>query len=141
MSLAGATKELDFMDLPLRVDLSLRKGDAYRQGWTLKADTGSGATAIDLTNVTFTLGVDDEDGTSKLTGTEDTATWTDSGVNVDSAAAGQITLCLASADAGALDAGEYTYEVKATWAAGDASWPSLVKTLFAGRLTIESDDI
>lgn len=129
------------MDLPQRIDLSLRKGDAYRQGWTLKADTGSGATAIDLTNVTFVLGIDDEDGTSKVTGTEDTTSWTKSGVSVDDADAGQITLCLASADAGALTAGEYTYEVKATWAAGDASWPSLVKTIFAGRLTIEPDTI
>lgn len=141
MSYAGETKELDFMDLPVRIDLSLRKGDSYRQGWTIKADTGAGATAIDFTNVTFTLGIDDEDGTSKVTGTEDTTSWTKSGVSVDDADAGQITLCLAAADAGALAAGEYTYEVKATWSAGDASWPSLVKTLFAGRLTIEPDTI
>jgi len=139
MGVAGHTRELDMMDLPLQLDISVRAGDTYRQGWTLQVDNGSGPEPMDVTNVEFTLAIYDTDGVERVAGTEQTAGFTESGINVDSGVDGQITVNIADADTAELESGVYAYEIVAEWSPIDPTWPSLTKTLFVGHIIIEPD--
>lgn len=134
------TIEVQVNALPHTQDISIPLGDSYRKLWTLQRDTGSAA-AVSLTSVTWTLIVSSQQGgTVLLTKTTDTD-WTVSGIHVDSAAAGQFSVYLLAADVttyiGVRD-GAY-YEVVATFPAGHADFPGMVKTLLAGAVTVRED--
>jgi hypothetical protein len=134
---AATTIAIDINDLPLELDCTVLHGDSYRGLWTLQRQSSSGTAAVSLTSVTWTLMVYDQPtgGTVKLSKTT-TAVWTASGVYVDSPANGQFTVYLLSTDVEGLAAGNYYYEVAATFPAAHADFPSMVKTLLKGQLTI-----
>jgi hypothetical protein len=133
----GTTITVDINDLPLELNAEVIHGDAYRKLWTLQRQSSAGTAAVSLTNVTWALMVYDQPsgGTVKLSKTA-TAVWTASGIYVDSAANGQFTVYLLSTDVQGLCAGNYYYEVTATFPAGHADLPSMIKTLLKGQLTI-----
>jgi hypothetical protein len=131
------TITIDLNSLPQTENISLPLGDSYRRQWALERDTGTAA-AVSLTSVTWTLIVwDKQGGTAKLSKTT-TAVWTASGVHVDSAAAGQFSVYVLAADVTALGVGDWYYEVEATFPAGHADFPSLVKTLFKGAFVVRA---
>jgi len=124
--------------LPHPLSISIPIGDSYRKQWTLQRDTGTAA-AVSLTGITWSFIVSTtQDGTAELSKTT-TADWTASGIHVDTAAGGQFTVYLLAADVTTLAKGDHYYEVVATFASDHADFPSMVKTLFAGALTIKSD--
>lgn len=129
------TVEVDVNSLPLTVDIGVTIGDAYRKLWTLQRDTGTAA-AVSLTDVTWTLIIStDTDGTVKLSKTVTTG-WTASGIHVDTAASGQFSVYVLAADVATLTAGDYYYEVVATFGSSHSDFPSVVKTLFNGRFSV-----
>lgn len=133
------THTVDVNQLPHVENISIPLGDSYRKLWTLQRDTGTAA-AVSLTSVTWTLIVSDKRGGTALLSKTTTAVWTASGVYIDSAANGQATVYLLAADVTTIGvrSGAY-YEVQATFPADHASFPSMVKTLIAGSLTVLED--
>ncbi len=132
------TLTVNLNDLPEVVNISVPIGNSYRRQWTFERDTGTAA-AVSLTSVTWTLIIStDRDGTVKLSKTT-TAVWTASGVYIDSAAAGQLTVYVLASDVTTLAVGSWFYQVVATFPSGHADFPSLVKTLFEGTFTVVKD--
>ena len=134
-----ATLPVD-VNSPYVLDISLLHGKSYRRLWTLER-TSTVTAAVSLTGVTWTLKIYDapSGGTAKLSKTT-TADFTASGIYVDSEANGQFTVYLLAADVETfLPPGSYYYEVTATFGASHADFPSQVKTLLKGSLTITAD--
>jgi len=133
------TIEVDINDLPHTVNITVPIGDSYRRLWTLQRDTGTAA-AVSLTSVTWTLIVSDKRGGTALLSKTTTSDWTASGIHVDTAASGTFTVYLLAADVTTIGvrAGAY-YEVVATFPSGHTDFPSMVKTLLAGTLTVRED--
>jgi hypothetical protein len=133
------THSVDVNALPHIENISLPIGDAYRKLWTLQRDTGTAA-AVSLTSVTWTLIVSDKRGGTELLSKTTTSDWTASGVHIDTAASGQFSVYLIGSDVTTIGvrSGAY-YEVVATFPSGHADFPSMVKTLIAGSLTVRED--
>lgn len=133
------THSVDVNALPHIENISLPLGDSYRKLWTLQRDTGTAA-AVSLTDVTWTLIVSDKRGGTALLSKTTTTDWTASGVHIDTAASGQFSVYLIGSDVTTIGvrSGAY-YEVVATFPSGHADFPSMVKTLIAGSLTVRED--
>lgn len=136
---SAQTIEVAVNALPHVVDISVPLGDSYRKLWTLKRDTGSAA-VVDLTSVTWSLIVSSAQGGTALLTKTTTTDWTASGIHVDTAASGTFSVYLLAADVTTLGVrdGAY-YEVVATFPAAHADFPSMVKTLLAGAVTVRED--
>ena len=123
---------------PFQRDIELPDGNGHMDKLTLQLNS----TALVLTSVSFALTVsDDRGGTSELTGAAVADTSGSSGIIVDDAEAGQITLWLAPADVTALGEGVHYYQVVATFPADHAELPNLVRCLIAGELEITEDAV
>jgi hypothetical protein len=126
--------------LPHTADIVVPLGDRSRTLWALYRDTGSAA-VVDLTSVTWTLNVSSAQGGTSLLSKTTASDWTASGIHVDTAASGTFSVYLLAADVttyiGVRD-GAY-YEVVATFPAAHADFPSMVKTLLAGSVTVRED--
>ena len=133
------TKTVQVNDLPQVVNITVPIGDSYRKLWTLQRDTGTAA-AVVLTDVTWTLIVSTAPGGTVLLSKTVTTDWLTSGIHVDTAASGQFSVYILAADVTTIGLRSAAYyEVVATFPAAHAQFPSLVKTLFAGRLTVLED--
>ena len=126
-------------DLPHEEAINVPRGDSYRKLWTLQRDTGSTA-AVDLTDVTWSLVISDGRGGTALLSKTTTADWTASGIYVDAAASGQFTVYVLAADCTTIGTRQRAYyEVRATFPADHAAFPSMVKAILAGSVTIAAD--
>jgi len=124
-----------FRDAPFRRDVRVAGGDGHRDPLSIQLNDA----ALDLTDVTWALRISDHPGgAASVTGAA-VADWTESGVYLDSASDGQVTVWVAETDTTALGAGEYWYELVATFPGDHSLLPSLTKTLIAGAFRVVQD--
>jgi hypothetical protein len=133
-----ASTPIDFNET-LKQDIVLKQGDTWRKRFTLKVDTGSGPTAVNLTNITWAMTVSDRvGGTSLLAKTTDTD-WTKTGVHVDTAADGTFTVNVLAGDGTTLGVMEGVWELTLSATAAVTNMESVVRTLMAGRFVVQED--
>lgn len=132
---------IDFNET-LKQDIVFKQGDTWRKKFSLKVETGSGPTAVDLTNITWSLLVSDRvGGTALLTKTALDTDWTKTGVHVDTAGQGTFTVNVLAADGTTLGVMEGVWELVITATAAVTNLESVVRTLMAGKFVIQEDAV
>lgn len=115
-------------------------GCDYRDALHLQVlgETGPPAVDLDCTSATWALTVSNAQGGTALVTGATIATWADTGVMVEDAAAGYVHVVVCAADVATLGPGDYYYQVTVTLPAGHAYRPSWTQCLLSGTLTIKA---
>ncbi len=112
------------------------------EAYTSTSDDASSPTAISIANATFVFTISSaQGGTAKFTLGEVSDYTGNSGIIIDSAANGQYTIWVKTADWATLGGtdqpdGGWWYDVTATWTSGDSAMPNMVKTLRQGTMQV-----
>jgi hypothetical protein len=121
------------------VDLTATTGNDLRWPLALDVIDTAGATQdLDVTSCTWALRIAaTKGGTAALSGTV-TTSWTTTGIKVDTAASGYVTLVITKADVATLTADStYYYSIQAVTPATQTYIPSMTLNLFEGSLFVE----
>lgn len=130
-----STYPVDVGKLPHVRNVEVSDGDDHRDYFTVQVN----GTATDLTSATWALRIADRQGGTVSVSKTTTSAWTTTGVKVDDASAGQITVVVAAADVTTLAPGRHYYEVVCTFPAAHSSFPSMTKTILAGEFRVKKD--
>jgi hypothetical protein len=127
---------IDIRETPYRHDIEVTADSSERRWMTFRLRTDEGVAALVLTGVSYMLKVSTAPGGDQLVSATTITDWTSSGVMVDDAIGGELSIWLTAADIALCGVGEHYWSLSATFPADHEKLGGYVRTLVHGTLRV-----